>query len=63
MLHEIGGLLDVVKPKVADTWLQQLLRHPQLAAKKQMHRQLPPKLRAAAEAYLAAHQRLDQLMQ
>ena len=63
MLYEIGGLLDVVKPKVADTWLQQLLRHPQLAAKKQMHRQLPPKLRAAAEAYLAAHRRLDQLMQ
>lgn len=62
VLHEIGGMLDVVKPKVADAWLEQLLRHPQLAAREESHRQLPPKLRAAAEEYLAAQQRLDQLL-
>ena len=62
LLHEIGGFLDVVKPKIADTWLQQLLDHPQLAAREKTYRQLPPKLRAAAEVYLAAHQRLDQLI-
>ncbi len=61
-LHEIGGMLDVVKPKVADAWLENLLRHPQLAAREKTHRQLPAKLRAAAEEYLAAHRRLDQLM-
>ena len=62
LLHEIGGFLDVVKPKIADTWLQQLLDHPQLAAREKTYRQLPPKLRAAAEVYLAAHQQLDQLI-
>ncbi len=62
VFHELGGLLDVVKPKVADAWLEQLLRHPQRAANTELPRRLPPNLRAAAEEYLAAHRRLDRLM-
>ena len=62
VLHEIGGLLDVVKPKITDAWLEQLLRDPQSAANEATHRKLPAKLRLAAEEYIAAHQRLDQII-
>ena len=63
VLHELGGMFDVVKPKVSDAWLEQLLRHPRQAAQDKTHRNLPPKLRAAAEEYLTARHRLDQRMQ
>ena len=59
LLHEFGGFLDIIKPKVAETWLEQLLHDPQLAAKEKTYRQLPGNLRAAAKAFLAAHQQLD----
>jgi hypothetical protein len=60
LLHEIGGFLDVIQPRVAETWLEQLLRDPQLAAKEKTYRQLPDDLRAAAKAYLTAQRQLEE---
>ncbi len=59
MLHELGGLLDVSKPKIPSTWLNQVL-HDSVSGH-EFENRLPAQVRSAASDYLTAKRELRKL--
>ncbi len=59
VFHELGGLLDVSKPKIPPTWLNQVLRDS--VSGHEFENRLPAQVRSAASDYLTAKRELRKL--
>lgn len=59
--HQFGALISLTEPRIPSDWLARVLYGPPTANHEPILKQLPPEVRNAADAYLAAKWRLTEL--
>ena len=61
ILHEFGGAIGAVEPKLSDTWLSEVLYLSRPRSLEQIAARLPDDVRIAAIDYVAARDQLQRL--